>query len=198
MRILAGVCLATLALAACDRSGDKPDAPDAKAVAKGEASAPVSPDIKAAPVVAGGLWEISSRAAGAAGKVRTCFDPALQGESAVVAQGMNRRYCSRSEWTRTADGYSFEVACEQGGRMFVSTGVLGGDLKTTYTIKADAVMSLNGVTQGAQQDIVARNVGECPADLRPGEVQVLTDGGWRRPTAAAAPPAAKAPPPQGG
>lgn len=184
MRILAGVCLAALVLAACDRTPAKTDAAPTGAVAavpKDKTTGPVPAGVEAAPSVKGGLWEITSRTPGMEGKVRTCFDPALQGESAVVAQGMNRRNCSRSDWKKTADGFSFEVACERGGRMFVSSGTLNGDLTTTYTIQADAVMSIDGVTRGAKQDIEAHNIGECPADLRPGEAMVLVNGQWRRP-----------------
>ena len=186
MRIFAGVCLAALVLAACDRTSAKTDT---SADATGEVpiektTGPVPPGVEAAPSVKGGLWEITSRTPGMEGKVRTCFDPALQGESAVVAQGMNRRNCSRSDWKKIDGGYSFEVACERRGRMFVSSGTLTGDLTTTYAIQADAVMSADGVTQGAKQNIEAHNIGACPVDLRPGEAMVLVDGQWRRPPAA--------------
>jgi hypothetical protein len=185
MRILAGACLAVLALAACDRSTDKGNAPPADGTAPaGVARETPLPGVEAAPTVKGGLWEITSRTPGLEGKVRTCFDPGLQGESAIVAQGMDRRNCTRSDWKKTADGYSFEVACERGDRMFVSSGVLSGDLTSRYAIKADAVMTAAGQTLGAKQDITALHVGECPAGMRPGEALVFQDGQWRRPPTA--------------
>lgn len=186
MRILAGVCLASLALVACDRTVEKPVEPEQGSRPQAEApKGPPPPGVKAAPAVKGGLWEITSRTPGLEGKVRSCFDPGIQGESAVVAQGMDRRNCSRSDWTKTPDGYAFDVACERNGRMFVSSGTLSGDLTTRYTIKADAVMSVGEMQHGAKQDIEAKNIGECPAGMRAGEAMVLRDGKWSR--AAAAP-----------
>lgn len=188
MRILAGVCLAAFTLAACDRSADTPAAPaSAQTDATSAASAPakpIPPGVDAAPTVKGGLWELTSRTPGMEGKVRTCFDPQIQGESAIVAQGMDRRNCSRSDWRKTADGHAFDIACERGGRMFVSSGTLTGDLSESYIMKADSVISLDGVTRGAKQDVSARNLGKCPADVKPGEVLILVDGRWKQPGAA--------------
>lgn len=181
MRILAGVCLAALALAACDKTNEKAGAPpEGKATAIDAPRAEPLPGVEAAPTVKAGLWEITSKTPGLEGKVRTCFDPGVQGESAVVAQGMDRRNCTRSDWKKSPDGYSFDVACERGGRMFVSSGTLSGDLTTSYTIKADAVMSAGDQTRGAKQDIAARNLGECPAGMSPGEALVFQDGKWRK------------------
>ncbi len=189
MRILAGACLAALTLAACDRTGAAPDAATDKATASAEAPAALPaeapPGIDAAPKVSGGLWELTSRTPGMEGKVRTCFDPEIQGQSAVVAQGMDRRNCSRSDWRKTAEGHAFDIACERGGRLFVSSGTLTGDLTTAYVMKADSVISVDGDTRGAKQDVSARNVGECPAGMKPGEVLMLVDGLWKRPGAAA-------------
>ncbi len=185
MRILVSVCLAAITLAACDRSADTSATTGEKAVTAAEATptGPVPPGIEAAPTVAGGLWELTSRTPGMEGKVRTCFDPEVQGQSAVVAQGMDRRNCSRSVWSKTADGHAFDIACERGGRLFVSSGTLTGDLTQTYVMKADSVMSLDGVTRGAQQDVSARNLGECPAGMKAGDVLVQVDGAWQSPRA---------------
>ena len=184
MRIFVGVCLAALTLAACDRSAETPETTAGQAAAAPD-TAPVPAGLDAAPVVSAGLWELTSRTAGMEGKVRTCFDPKLQGESAIVAQGMDRRNCSRSDWRKTADGHAFDVACERGGRMFVSSGTLTGDLTQSYELKADSVMSVDGVTRGAKQDVAARHLGDCPADVKPGEVLVLVEGRWQRPPGAA-------------
>jgi hypothetical protein len=190
MRILAGVCLAAFTLAACDRSADAPVAPAGTQAAATSAPAapdkPIPPGVEAAPTVKGGLWELTSRTPGMEGKVRTCFDPQIQGQSAIVAQGMDRRNCSRSDWRKTADGHAFDIACERGGRLFVSSGALTGDLSESYVMKADSVISIDGVTRGAKQDVSARNIGECPAGVKPGEVLILVDGRWQKPGAAAA------------
>jgi hypothetical protein len=182
MRILAGVCLVALSLAACDRAAQKPAAAaDQAAAASPAPTGPVPPGVDAAPTVQGGLWELTSRTPGMEGKVRTCFDPDIQGQSAIVAQGMDRRNCSRSDWRKTPEGHAFDIACERGGRMFVSSGTLTGDLSQSYVMKADSVMSLDGVTRGAKQDVSGRHLGDCPADVKPGDVLVLVDGRWQRP-----------------
>lgn len=190
MRIFAGVCLVALTLAACDRPGAASDTAAEKTAVSAAAApalpAEAPPGIDAAPTVSGGLWELTSRTPGMEGKVRTCFDPEIQGQSAVVAQGMDRRNCSRSDWRKTAEGHAFDIACERGGRLFVSSGTLTGDLAQSYVMKADSVISIDGVTRGAKQDVSGRNVGECPAGMKPGEVLVLVDGRWKRPGAVAA------------
>ena len=185
MRILAGVCLAAFTLAACDRSSDTKQAAAGSVVAGTEAAptGPIPPGIDAAPTVAGGLWELTSRTPGMEGKIRICFDPEVQSQSALIAQGMDRRSCSRGDWRKTAEGHAFDVACERGGRLFVSSGTLTGDLSTTYVMKADAVMSIDGETRGAKQDVSARNLGPCPSDVRPGAVLIFVDGRWQSPPA---------------
>lgn len=187
MRILAGVCLAAFTLAACDRSADKPAAPGEQPATSAAPTGPIPPGIDAAPTVKGGLWELTSRTPGMEGKVRTCFDPVVQGESALVAQGMDRRSCSRSDWRKTAEGHAFDIACERGGRMFVSSGTLTGDLTQTYVMKADSVISVDGVTRGAEQDVSARNLGECPAGMKAGDVLVQVDDRWQSPRTGVAP-----------
>jgi len=186
MRILAGVCLAAFTLAACDRPAKAPATTADTAKTEAAATAPVPPGIDAAPKVSGGLWELTSRTPGMEGKVRTCFDPAIQGQSAIVAQGMDRRNCSRSDWRKTADGHAFDIACERAGRMFVSSGTLTGDLTQSYVMRADSVISLDGVTRGAKQDVSGRHLGQCPSDMKAGDVLVLVEGRWRRPVVAAA------------
>ena len=52
-----------------------------------------------------------------------------------------------------------------------------------YVMKADAVMSVDGDTHGAKQDVSARNLGPCPSDVMPGAVLVLIDGRWQAPPA---------------
>jgi len=184
MRILAGVCLAAFTLTACDRSAEKPATPGEQPAAASAAPAgPIPPGVDPAPTVKGGLWELTSRTPGMEGKVRTCFDPKVQAQSALVAQGMDRRHCSRSDWRKTDEGHAFDIACERGGRMFVSSGTLTGDLAESYVMKADSVMSADGVTRGAKQDVSARNLGECPADMKAGDVLVQVDGRWQSPRA---------------
>lgn len=183
MRILAGVCLAALALSACNKPADDAAVADAKG---GETvvQAPIPAGVEAAPKLKAGLWEITSKTAGLEGQVRSCVDPEVQGDSAIVAQGMDRRNCSHSKWKKTAEGYAFDVACEQNGRLFASTGVITGDFTTQYSLTADAVMSMGGETRGAKQQIEAKNVGACPANLKPGEAMVKINGRWQRPATA--------------
>jgi len=183
MRIIAGVCFAALALAACNKPADK--TPVAAGKTEGAtAPAPVPAGVEAAPKLKAGLWELTSTTPGFTGQVRTCIDPAVQGDSAFVTQGMDRRNCSHSKWSKTADGYAFDVACEKDGRLFASTGVVSGDFTTHYSLTADAVMSFGSETRGAKQQIEAKNVGACPADLKPGEALVKQNNRWMRPATA--------------
>lgn len=172
MRIVAGVCFAALALAACNKPADKTGDASVAAVEK----PPVPPGIDAAPHLKAGLWEITPQMAGANGKVRTCVDDRTQSDSAVLGQGLDRRNCAKSDWSRIPTGVAFSFDCDNDGTRVTSKGTVTGDFSSAYRMEADATVTKDGVTHSAKQVIDARYVGACPADMKPGDTQVTING----------------------
>lgn len=171
MRIIAGVCFAALALAACSKAADKTAA---TAVSGPVEKAPVPAGIDAAPHVRAGLWEISS--ADMPGKLASCIDDNTQADSAALGQGLDRRNCAKSDWNRIPDGIAFSFDCNNDGVRVTSKGTVTGDFSSAYTMKADASMTKDGITRSAKQSIDARYVGACPANMKPGDRQITING----------------------
>jgi hypothetical protein len=168
MRILAGVCLAALALAACNKPAETAEAP---AVA---GKPPVPPGIDAAPHLKAGLWEISVE--GTPMRAQSCIDDATQSDGAALGQSLDRRDCAKSDWDRIPGGMAFEIDCTTGGRHFTSKGTVTGDFNSAYRMEADVSGSASGKTLTAKQVISARYVGACPANMKPGDKRVMVNG----------------------
>jgi hypothetical protein len=175
MRILAGACLAALALAACSKPADQVETPAAGTPGKA-AEAPIPPGIDAAPRLKAGLWEMTATIGGKPETLRICVDPAIQGDSAIPGQGLSRANCSKSDWTKMEGGVAFDTACANGGATLTSVGVITGDFETAYHYEADATMTQGGKSTTGRQVFDAAYKGECPAGLKPGERQRLVGG----------------------
>lgn len=170
MRIVAGVCFAALALAACNKPADKAGTGPVAAVEKPQ----VPPGIDAAPHLRAGLWEISSE--GMPGKVRSCIDDQTQSDSAILGQGLDRRNCAKSDWSRLPNGIAFDFDCDNDGTRVTSKGTVTGDFSTSYTMSADASITKDGVAHTARQSITATYLGACPAGMKAGDKQVTING----------------------
>jgi hypothetical protein len=173
MRIVAGVCLAALALAACNKPAEKTDAAGSDATAPAAAK-PVPPGVEAAPHLKAGLWEITVEDMPA--RARSCIDDKTQAESAALGQGLDRRNCSKSDWNRIPGGIAFSFDCDNDGTRVTSKGTVTGDFNSAYRMEADASMTKDGVTQTAKQVIDARYIGVCPAGMKPGDKQITVNG----------------------
>lgn len=174
MRIIAGVCFTALALAACNKPAEKAEVAVADAPAAAPAATPVPAGIDAAPHLKAGLWEITP--AGMPGKVRSCIDEKTQSDGAVLGQGLDRRNCAKSEWSRVATGVAFSFDCDNDGTRVTSKGTVTGDFNSAYRMEADASVTKDGVTKSAKQVIDARYVGACPAGMKPGDKQITING----------------------
>lgn len=172
MRILAGACLAVLALAACNKPAEQAQTP----AGDKPAEAAIPPGIDAAPRLKAGLWEMTATIAGKPETLRACVDPAVQGDSAIPGQGLSRANCSKSDWTKMEGGVAFDTACTNGGATLTSVGVITGDFDTAYHYEADATMTKGGQTQSGRQIFDAVYKGACPAGLKPGERQRMVGG----------------------
>jgi hypothetical protein len=92
MRILVGICVATLALGACQKAAETAEV---AAPEKG----PVPPGLDAAPLLKAGLWELTPE--GVPMRAQSCIDEATQADSAALGQNLDRRYCTGAENGKT-------------------------------------------------------------------------------------------------
>jgi hypothetical protein len=167
MRILVGICVATLALGACQKAAETAEV---AAPEKG----PVPPGLDAAPLLKAGLWELTPE--GVPMRAQSCIDEATQADSAALGQNLDRRYCTRSVWVPIPGGMAFEFDCTADGRRYTSKGMVTGDFEKAYRMEADVTGAENGKTVSARQVVNARYSGACPVDMKPGDKRVVVNG----------------------
>lgn len=178
MRPLFPAVACILALAACGKADPGKPAP-ASAPAAGQPAAPApAPSIgDGAPSVRAGLWEMTMKTdGGVMGTSKVCVDPAVQGVGAAYGQRYAKQNCSVSDWTRTAEGIDFKSVCDAGGAHVVSNGQVRGDVSSKYSVKVDVKTTRDGVTTASRIETSATRLGDCPADMSPGD-QVMTING---------------------
>ena len=171
MRSAAAVCLAALALVACNKPAATTDAGPAAGARPPSAAPPVT-----APQPRAGLWEVTPEIAGMQGKVKTCVDARSQGEAAVLGQNLDQPNCTKRDWSRIPNGVAFAFDCDNDGARVTSKGTVTGDFNTAYRMEADATMTRDGQTQSIKQVIDARYLGACPAGMKPGDSQITING----------------------
>lgn len=167
MRKLAGVCLAALALTACDKPADKTGA-------AAPVAAPKPAVMATAPRLKPGLWEIT--VGGAPMKASSCIDEATQKDAAAMGQGMDRGNCTRNSWNRIPGGMAFEFDCTTNGTHMISKGTVTGDFNSAYRMELDITGTRDGQSFTHKQVIDAKYLGACPAGMKPGERQVTVNG----------------------
>jgi hypothetical protein len=169
-RLLALALLA--AVVACNRT------PHAHAVAD---SATVV--LASGPHVASGLWAQRVSDSHSVRETRYCLDAAAANTLASFDRQLGGR-CSQHAMARAADGsWHFSTSCDMGGWGKVATkGVMQGDFANHYTIEAQSQ------TVGAAQNLAngpgrmkadVRRIGDCPKDMKPGDV-ILPGGAHTR------------------
>jgi hypothetical protein len=167
-RLLALALVATLG--ACNRTPHAHAADDSASVA-----------IAAGPHVAGGLWAQRVSDSRGSHETRYCLDAAAASTLASFDRQLGGR-CSRHDMAQAADGsWHFSTACDMGAWGKVATrGVIQGDFARHYTIEAQsqtvgAAQSLADGPSRLKADV--RRIGDCPKDMKPGDV--ILPGGAR-------------------
>jgi hypothetical protein len=168
-RLLALALLA--ALAACNRTSHD-HASDSATVAL--------PDV---PQIAAGLWAQRVSDSRGAHETRYCLDAAAAGALASFDRQLGGR-CSRHDMARAADGsWRFSTACDMGAAGKVATeGVMRGDFARHYVVEArsQTVGAANSAANGPDRmKADVRRIGDCPADMKPGDV-ILPGGAHTR------------------
>jgi hypothetical protein len=170
MRLLAGVCLAALALTACSKPADK--AREAGPVAAPKPPTPAG--FATAPRLKPGLWEIT--VGGAPMKASSCIDEATQKDAAAMGQGMDRGNCTRNSWNRIPGGMAFEFDCTTNGTHMISKGTVTGDFNSAYRMESEVTGEREGQSFTHKQVIDAKYLGACPSGMKPGDQQVTVNG----------------------
>jgi len=167
-------------LVGCNRTAKPPSAEVATvAVANGPQQAP-------------GLWSQSVSDRHGVTTMRYCLDAAAAGALAAFNRQLNGR-CSRHDIAKAADGtWHFATSCDMGpGGKIATTGVMRGDFQAHYFVEAESqtVGAADSAANGPSRVLAdVQRQGDCPKDMRPGDV-VLPDGAHSRLETLAAAPA---------
>jgi hypothetical protein len=164
------VLTALAAIGGCHRPAHTPAPLAAVALGEGAKQAP-------------GLWAQTVSDHAGVHVTRYCLDAAAGASLASFDSQLNGR-CSRRDMAQAADGsWHFATDCDMGeGGKVTTEGLVRGDFKTHYVVEAQShtVKAADPAANGADRVTadVAR-VGDCPADMKPGDV-VLPDGSRSR------------------
>lgn len=181
MRIVYGMtvlAVSALALAACG----KKDSDKAAPVPGAASEAPAGADDITAPTRKAGLWRQTVTSAGVTQTMRLCTDEATEAKFSVWGGQASKDMCSKQEVKRGLTGdITFTSVCDMGsGGKVTTTGSMKGDFASKYTVTAKSVTEGAGAPQmNGEHDMLMEAVweGPCPADFRPGDMEVA--GGYK-------------------
>jgi hypothetical protein len=170
VRFAAAASLAALALAAC---GQKEDAQPG-AVPPTTAAPPAAPLTAADwPQPSPGLWEMKVLVDGneAGTMSRICYDAAFAKRMGVMGQQMNGEMGCQPTLNRQVDGsMAFTATCPgPDGKMATSRGVIRGDFNKAYSLEFSDADDPAGTPPSRMS---ATRLGDCPADYKPGDMEV--------------------------
>jgi hypothetical protein len=138
-----------------------------------------------------GLWEVRSAGVEAFGMPATRFCVGERTDSAVShldRSSGSRGSCSLGEFVRSGDAWVAESVCREGRSTVTSRAVASGDFETEYRIDTLVVHAATGsaTRREDREAVVARFLGPCGADQRPGDLVVpgmgtlnMNDGTFR-------------------
>jgi hypothetical protein len=153
---------ALLALGACNRVR-----PAAKV------ALPAADPAPAGPQMAAGLWR--QRVSGPQGVsvTRYCLDAGAASALASFNQQLSGR-CPEHQMALTSDGaWHFRTACDTAWGKVTTEGAMHGDFASHYVVEA-AQQNVGGMSH-VSADV--RRLGDCPTDMKPGDV--ILPGGAR-------------------
>jgi len=177
MRWVQGISVlaaSALALSACGKK-DEAKGPAAGGPA-GETAAQGPVDI-AAPQRKAGLWKITTTSAGMTQSMRLCTDAATEAKFSVWGGQASKDMCAKQEMKRGLTGQiAFSSVCDMGsGGKITTKGTMKGDFAKSYTVSATSVTEGAGAPQmNGSRDMVMQAdwLGPCPADFKPGDMEV--------------------------
>jgi hypothetical protein len=123
-----------------------------------------------------GLWEVRVAGSDAIGMAPTRFCVGEQTDTARSHLDRSpgaRGSCSLGEFVRSGEAWVAESVCREGKSTVVSRAVASGDFETEYRI--DTVVQSPAPSGGRREDreaVVARWLGPCEANQRPGDLVI--------------------------
>ncbi len=167
---------AVLALAACGKKDEAGKAPDAaSAGAPASASAPAAVAMKP-PERKAGLWTQTMTSGKMTQTTRICFSDEVNKKMSIWGQQGAEDMCSKHSMTPTLGGWKFSSVCNMGaGGTITSEGEATGDFGSRYTVKirssttGAASPQMNGEHEMTMEGTWQ---GPCPADFKPGDMEV--------------------------
>lgn len=131
----------------------------------------------AAPAPKAGLWEMKISAAGVpqAQTTKVCVGEPAPGTNPFTPPPGAGQTCAKNAVTKVAAGYEIDSECTINGMTATSKGSVTGDFASAYKIEMATKMSGANLPAAAQQEVKtvidAKYLGDCPADLKPGQAQ---------------------------
>lgn len=183
MRFAVAAAIALTAVAGCSREETPSDVtatsgPAADAAVVADAGPPVAPRLKA------GLWRVSMSGDGAAMTSRMCVDAAMQEKMNVIGAQQQAGACQQNTVSPLpGGGFGFQAVCDStatGGGKATTTGQITGDMQTGYVNRMTTVTTgypVAHMNRTTEMTAEGRYEGPCPADMKPGDMQV--EGGPR-------------------
>ncbi len=168
--VLAGLCVLTAQ--GCSRPvGDS-------AQGKAQTTGSAAPDYPI-PARKPGYWRQVNLVDGGTGPVelKICLDKALDARLSWWGTA-TRESCSRNTFERQEDGsWRFESDCTSRGVRTQRSGAVVGDFDQKYQV--EAVMTITGAPSAGMNGtrritIDAERIGDCPTDMRPGDVETAS------------------------
>lgn len=177
MRTYLAACTAAgaLMLSACSGGEKANDGAAANDTAAAGDTATASVDAPPAPKA--GLWEMKITAAGmpAPQATKVCVGEPAPGTNAFTPPPGAGQTCAKNSVTKVAAGYEIDSECTIQGMTATSKGSLTGDFSSAYKIEMATKMSGPNLPAAAQQEVKtvidAKYLGDCPADMKPGQSQ---------------------------
>lgn len=173
-RIATVIVVAALAVAGCNRKQEEAKALDAPAGTETAKPPPID-----APARKPGLWEqrVSMEGVDAVQIIRVCLDKATDQKLSWWGNQAARSTCSKNLVSRQTDGaWRFSSVCDMGsGGVTTTSGTTSGDFEDHYQVTAEsstqgaAAPQMNGARKVT---IDAKYQGACPADMKPGEMEM--------------------------
>ena len=173
------VCAAAmLALAACSKKpASAPDAATSAGPAAANAPAAAAQTASVTPPERkAGLWEQKMSGAGMTQVSRICVSDAVNKKVTLWGQQGGEEMCSQKSITPSAGGWKFSSTCNMGpGGTIVSSGEAKGDFGAHYTV--DIKSSTTGAAAAHANGEHAMTLdatwkGPCPADFKPGDMEL--------------------------
>lgn len=154
---------ALLSLGACNRTH-----------AGAKVAIPTADTATTGPQMAAGLWRQRVTGGQGVSVTRYCLDAGAAGALASFNQQLGDG-CSERQMALASDGaWHFRTACEAGAAgKVVTEGVMRGDFASHYVVQA--ALAAGGGASHVTADV--KRLGDCPADMKPGDV--VLPGGLR-------------------